>query len=410
MMPGSMILGGGPMMGRDTRGDGIGSSPARAVRRKTVSALFLALALLIGQPAMVAASDHADPVALGAPESNITDLFFFPQGDQMILIFNIVRALLKPEPYDLSPFSYEIHMDLTTPVSFQDDANRARYGGTVLVPDQIHPDVTIKIRLNDDVSIKQVTFTGLAETDKIRQYFNVRDDPFVFPRFFGKNVISMVMSIPLSSFPKGQHDFILWGSTSKDGALIDHVGRSIRSQLPRFGFLNTLPPKDHLKALMEHKAFWDDVYNFLHANREWWSVAAGDFLQFTLQLRKYDLQPDVMIYTDRFPVGYPNGRVLTDDVVAQTCSFGDCLLQEISFIEGGWPRATVNDKPFTTDWPFEAAPWPNQATMPAATGSAWPYVIGLLLLLALFFWGLVEIIRRLIVWLFHRWWQRVIDA
>ena len=69
------------------------------------------------------------------------------------------------------------------------------------------------------------------------------------------------------------------------------------------------------------------------------------YFQPTFQLRKYDIAPDVMIYTDRFPVGYPNGRLLTDDVVAQTCTFGDCLLQEISYIEGGWPRATINDKP-----------------------------------------------------------------
>jgi len=378
--------------------------------RRMMAALAISSVLAMGRP--VLASDHADPVALGDPESNITDLFFFPQGDQMILIFNVVRSLLAPEPYNLEPFTYQINMDLTTPVSTQDDANRARYGGTVLVPDQIHPDVSITIHLHDDVTLKDVTFKGLDErqTGNIKQYFSVRDDPFIFPRFFGKNVISMVLSIPKSAFPAGQHDYILWGTTSKNGHQIDHVGRSIRSQLPRFGFLNTLAPKDHLKALMEMKTQRDGIYNFLHTSKEWWAVAAGDLLQFTYQLRKYDLQPDVMIYSDRFPVGYPNGRVLTDDVVAQTCSFGDCLLQELSFIEGGWPRATKNDKEFSPDWPFEAAPWPEQKVVPAATHSVLPWVILGAIGLIVVSWLIGEIVRRLACWLFGKWWRRVVDA
>lgn len=377
---------------------------------KIVSTVLAAVLLMTVRPA--AASDHADPVALGDPESNITDLFFFPQGDRMILIFNVTRALLTPEPYNLRPFTYQVNMDLTTPVSFQDDANRARYGGTVLEPDQIHPDVTIAIHLNDDVTLRDLTIKGLDEKQlgDVKQYFAVRDDPFIFPRFFGKNVISMVLSIPKSAFPAGQHDFILWGTTSKNGQQIDHVGRSIRSQLPRFGFLNTLAPKDHLKALVDQKAKFDDIYNYLHTAKEWWVVAAGDFLQFTLQLRKYDLQPDVMIYTDRFPVGYPNGRVMTDDVVAQTCSFGDCLLQEISFIEGGWPRATVNDKPFSPDWPFEAAPWPEQKAVPAATHSVLPWLILGVILTLLVSWGIVELLRLLFRRLFRTWYRKLVDA
>jgi hypothetical protein len=355
------------------------------------------------------ASDHADPTNLIAPESNITDLFFYPQGDQMILIFDVNRALLAPKPYNLRQFDYQIFMDLTTPVSYQDPAERARYGGTVLLPMQIHPDVTIKVKLEDDVTPAQVTYTGLTGTEQIKTYFGVRDDPFVFPRFFKKNTIAMVMSIPRSSFPPGQQDFILWGTTSKNGQVIDHVGRSIRTQLPRFGFINTLAPKDQLKALGVQNQKLNKIYNYLHGAREWWAVAFGDLMQFTFLLRPYDLQPDVMIYTDRFPVGYPNGRKLTDDVVAQTCAFGDCLLQEISYIEGGWPRATTNDKPFLTEWPYLAEKWPDQTPGPSAAHSVLPLVIGLVLLTLLISWGIVEIARRLLMKL-GRWWWRRIDA
>ncbi len=76
-----------------------------------------------------------------------------------------------------------------------------------------------------------------------------------------------------------------------------------------------------------------------------------------------------MIFTTRFPPGYPNGRMLTDDVNAITCTTGDCLLQELSFIEGDWPRATVNDKPFLADGPYLAEPWLDRPPPPPPTRS-----------------------------------------
>ena len=125
----------------------------------------------------------------------------------------------------------------------------------------------------------------------------------------------------------------------------------------------------------------------------------ADLIQPTFQIRKYDLVPDVMIYADRFPAGYPNGRLLTDDVVAQTCAFGDCLLQEISYIEGGWPRATTNDRPFLDDWPYLAEPWPERPEPAAPTRSILPYIIGIVLAFALVSWAVIELLRRLIIWL-----------
>lgn len=110
-----------------------------------------------------------------------------------------------------------------------------------------------------------------------------------------------------------------------------------------------------------------------------------------------------MIYTDRFPVGYPNGRVLTDDVVAQTCATGDCLLQEISYIEGGYPRATENDKRFLDDWPYLADPWPERPDAGLPTESILPYIIGAVLLLVLVSWAIVELLRRLLIWLWLLW-------
>jgi hypothetical protein len=73
-----------------------------------------------------------------------------------------------------------------------------------------------------------VSWVGLGNPDAIRVFTGVRDDPFIFPKFFKRNAIVMVLSIPFSAFPAGQQDWLLWGTSAqvKDGAQIDHVGRS----------------------------------------------------------------------------------------------------------------------------------------------------------------------------------------
>jgi hypothetical protein len=362
-------------------------------------ALFALVALML--PSAPRASDHADPLNLTDPNANITGLFIFPKGDQYVLIFNVRKSLTNAKPYNLGAYEYVVNIDLTTPVTFDSAEDRARYGGTIPIPDKLHPDVVIKVRLQDDTSLKSIEYTGLKNTDRIRTFTGVRDDPFIFPRFFKKNVISMVMSIPKSSFPDGQQDFILWGATYGNGKLSDRVGRSVRSQLPRFPLLNFYDPKDQVRKLTKAKDFLDSVANFLNTKKEWWSQAIAGLLEFTFQFRKYDLAPDVMIFTTRFPPGYPNGRQLADDVNAITCATGDCLLQELSFVEGGWPRAVVNDKPFLPDFPYLAEPFPDSPEK-GITESIWPYVIPVVIVFAVLIWGLVEIVWRLLRWLWRK--------
>lgn len=371
-----------------------------------LTALVLAIFLLA--PA-ARASDHADPLNLTDPNANITGLFIFPKDDQYVLIFNMRKSLTEAKPYDLSPYEYEVDIDLTTPVLFDSEEDRLRYGGTIPVPDKLHADATIKVRLNDDTSLKSIAYTGLKDTDKIRTYSGVRDDPFIFPRFFKKNVISMVLSIPKSAFPEGQKDFILWGVTYAHGKVSDRVGRSVRSQLPRFPILNKVPPNEQVRALMKAKKFLDGVANFFSSKKEWWSQAIPGLLEFTFQIRPYDLAPDVMIFTTRYPAGFPNGRLLTDDVNAIVCTTGDCLLQELSFIEAPWPRATKNDKEFLADWPYLAEPWPDSPEK-VITQSIWPYLLPVLVVTALLIWGLVEIILWLLCWLWRTVRRKIAEA
>jgi hypothetical protein len=383
-------------------------NPGSARRKKKLTScgrflLILLPALLVFAPPAIRASDHADPMALSDPEANITDLFFFPKGDQMIVIFNVRRALTAPRPYNLEPYDYVIHMDLTTPLRFDDPeghaGERARYGGTVVNPDRIHDDVTITLHLKDDTSLKDKAFKGLKDPDRIRIYTGVRNDPFIFPRFFKKNIVAMVLSIPMSSFPDGQGEkgFILWVSTYKDGRQIDHDGRSNRTQQPRFDSLNTLSPSQHVAETMRLMAKWTGVLNFLNDFKEWQVKALVALIQNNLQMRKYDFVPDVMIYTTRFPVGFPNGRVLTDDVGAQTCATGDCILQEVSFIDGGWPRQTTNYKPVLDEFPYLAEPVADMPEPPGPTSSIWPYIIGFIILNLIVSWAIVELLRRLVL-------------
>lgn len=369
-------------------------------RGRWALAALLSLVLLSLAPANTFASDHADPVDLTDPYANITGLFIFPKGDQYILIFNVRRALTAPKPYDLTPYEYRINFDFHTNVTFNRPEDKARYGGTIAPADakDIHDDASITVHLNNDTTLNKIEVKGLK--NPTRTFTGVREDPFIFPRFFAKNVISMVMSFPKDAFEK--HDFILWGTTSKGGKLIDHVGRSLRTQLPRFGIINTSTPAEHVKVLQDAKDNRDWWYNFFKQRKEWYSQAVADLIQPYFQLRRYDVVPDVMIYSDSYPAGYPNGRLLTDDVVAQSCAFGECLLQELSYIEGKtWPRATTNDKPILADWPYLAEPVPDKTETPP-TDSLLPYVIGLVLVLLLASWAIVELVRRLIVWLWFK--------
>ncbi len=341
------------------------------------------------------ASDHADPFKIGADEqaANITGLFFFPEGDQMIAILDVHRALTAAPPYILDPFEFTINMDTHSKVSFDSAEDRARYGGTVASPEGISPDITIKIRLNNDVTVKEKTFTGLKNPENITLYTGVRDDPFIFPKFFNVNVITMALSIPKASFSQTQQNWLLWATSKRiaDGKQFDHVGRSNRTQLGRFEILNTLPPSVHVAAIKKAAESADKLQKFLQACLP----PLANLNQLSgLLIRHYDYVPDVMVYSNQFAPGFPNGRRLTDDVALLTCNQGDCPLQENAFIDSKqWPRATVNDKPLLTTFPYLAEPWPARPQAPVP--SPWPYIMKYLVIPGLV---IVALILGVVFW------------
>ena len=319
---------------------------------------FFALLMLLAAGAAFA-SDHADPAVLETKEAGLTDLFFFPQGDNYIAMLCVRPALSSNPPYNLEPFTYKINFDLHTQLSFDNAADKARYGGTVINPSGIKADASITYTLNNDASLKSKTFTGFQNPNAIQVYTGVRDDPFIFPKFFGKNTIAAVFSIPKSSFPANQQNFIIYGEAWEHGdELVDTVGRSNRSQNGRYQFLVNVPANQQVAKIKEEYDKTLKIFNFL--NRETKTQGIAQAYHLLLQLYPYDLtNPDVMIFSTQFPPVYPNGRQLTDDVAAISCLYGDCALLQLSYAESNqFPRATVNDKPFLPNFPFLAEPWP----------------------------------------------------
>ena len=301
-------------------------------------------------------SDHADPIKLKRLEAGLTGLFVFPsdQERKLVVVLGVRRALTQAPPYELEPYTYSIYFDLHSAVAFDSEEDRMRYGGTVITPEDIGADAAIEFRLHNDATLRDQSIQGLADPGEIRIWAGVRDDPFIFPRFFGTNIVAMVASIPFPSFPDGQRDWLVWATSRRGEKQLDHVGRSLRTMLPRFDFLNTLPPHEHVAAL---QAAHEDP-GLLR------DIARNEIMPL-FALRQYDFVPDVMVFTRRFPIGYPNGRLLTDDVAALACQQGDCLLWELSFADSEqWPRGTTNDKPFLDEFPYLAEPWPVRAPAP----------------------------------------------
>jgi hypothetical protein len=374
----------------------------------------LAICCLVASSAIAAfvaappaqASDHADPVTLVTKETNLTDLFFFPKDGGYVLIFDARRALTDPPPYKTAGDTFHVYFDLHSRVLFDNAADKARFGGTIQVPGGVSPDVTISVVLNPDGSLLDSQISGLRGVENIRTWSGVRDDPFIFPDFFKTNVLATVMSIPASSFPPGQQDFILWATVERNGEQIDHVGRSIRTQLPRYaplpGFgepnVNLIAPKDQIPAIMELNDSRTGITNFI--NKYTQTAPLKPVWKTTFQMKPFDVDvPDVMIFSTRYPAGYPNGRLLTDDVVLQTCLIGDCLLVDLSTAGGAWPRKTTNDKEFLPDFPYLAEPWPSSPE-PAPLKSIWPLVIGIVALLFL-------VVTVIPFWIGYKWgWRR----
>ena len=131
--------------------------------------LAAAGSLLVLQATSALASDHADPIdnplmfwETTPLEGGITDLFVFPTKDkQQLVVVLSVRRSLTGKPAKLDQFEYVVHMDLKGTVSHDNAHFNARYGGTVVKPEDIKETTKITYRLKGDGEIRELpTITG----------------------------------------------------------------------------------------------------------------------------------------------------------------------------------------------------------------------------------------------------------
>ena len=341
------------------------------------------------------------------PEANITDLHAFMvdrlvgennqviEGEHLIVSLCVRRALMPAQEakLNLKGYKFRVHFDLDSKVirssgdrdgamaqmlegtnsrdalHDMDRSMQALYGGIIVEPDKITEDALLEfeLELTTEGNQAQAVITGKPRTDHFTAAPNVVrsgdglrpgainiqagifDDPFIFPRFFRRNVVGIVTAIPLSAvpLPHGKAPILLWTTTHKGEKQIDHVGRSLRTQLPRFGYLNDKMPSEHVKEITR-----------VHDRPTLEEDILATFIAPLEAHRHYDSAPDVMVYDLRTPAKFPNGRALRDDVAKSLADAGETLLLELSYAESKqFPRAETNDKEFRDTFPYLAPRW-----------------------------------------------------
>lgn len=371
------------------------------------------------------------------------------QVDALVFILCVRRQLTDSSTLQLEPYTYSIHIDVDSQVDFPTTADLeaerkirpapstgatssgygghiggthqtrptiveafARYGGRIRNPESIYQDITMEFRLTNSAQLQPgypkfrgSSAAGWSNSDQIKVTVGVFEDPFIFPSFFGTNVVGIAVRVPISLMPADRTNFLIWGASHKGKRQVDHVGRSLRTQNPRFEMLNTLHPQKHVAALIEE--------------HEHPSLMRDLFLRFNFAslfaFRAWDFVPDVMCYSTLYPVGFPNGRLLTDDVAAILAQHGDTLLYELSYQDnnGRWPRQMTNDRTdgsyrdesyrdgsFNANFPYLLPPFDDRPQPPPrrlTTASILKLIgIGLLLII---FWILQNLA-------FARWYYR----
>jgi hypothetical protein len=272
------------------------------------------------------ASDHGDTpelISVGRHDARLTDLHAWTvtgAGGGTDLVIAVSTNPNVPSsttiyqwPEDLT---VRVHLDHHSQVSFDYPDTNSVYGGRIIDPAHIADDIKLEISFMNNQP--QLVAEGISDTTKshIQLFAGLRDDPFINHLRDHRNVASIVLQMPLAEVIGSSSTILLWATTKVPdirGPISEHVGRSLRSQHLDENALNTLRPRAHYTEL--------------------------------------GLVPDVMIFDTSRPAAFPNGRLLTDDVIVLVAD--DPLKNDP--IAGGAPR--VNDKPFLGSFPYLAEPW-----------------------------------------------------
>jgi hypothetical protein len=268
----------------------------------------------------VYAADHGDTpelISLGRHDGRITDLHAWRSGSSFVMSLctnpNIpVGATSYVFPEDLT---LRFHIDNTSVIDFSDPPLSSKYGGRIVDPSKVTANITLEFSFGPNGA--PILYTqGLSATAQshIQVYAGLRDDPFINGRRDGRNTACVVVQMPLADIQGAVPSLLTW-ATSKvpdlHGPISEHGGRALRSQFTENLALNTLRPR----------AQWTEL----------------------------EMVPDVMIHDLNAPSGFPNGRLLTDDVID--------LVGDLRLVNDLVAQAvTANDKPLLPSFPYLSDP------------------------------------------------------
>jgi hypothetical protein len=280
------------------------------------------------------AADHGDTpqlIQLSRHDARLSDHHAWHQGSDLVMSLCTNPSI----PVGVASYKFaedvtlRMHIDNHSAVDFTN--SNADRPGTIVDPAHVNANITLEFSFDANGNYALVSEGLTAEQEgHIRVFAGLRDDPFINgdatnvtphpSNRVGRNSACIVVQMPLADVRGSAGDALLTWATSKvpdvNGPIAEHAGRALRSQVVEFLGLNTLRPRAHFTEL--------------------------------------GLMPDVMIHNLSAPSGYPNGRILTDDVID--------LVQDTRgkagnpFANPNAQGATQNDVPFLADFPYLAPP------------------------------------------------------
>ena len=339
----------------------------------------MSVAVLGAIPAMGA--DHKDAsLTKAAPRSDINDLYVFKgesaAGYTAVITVNPLTspadtAGLRLDPDTLYELKADTNGDAVADVSYKlqatgtgavQDITLRRAAGADAVSNAPAGDVILSGKTSTGSGV-----TTITDSTGRKLYVGPRDDPFFFDlagfqaglkftgadTFAGTNVTAIVFEVP--SVPTPTIGF--WATTSKMNNLgqwvqLDRMGRPAINtvfipEAQKDAFNNNTPDRDKGIYTDEVTAALDSLASPATA------TLAGLLL------------PDILTVDLGMAVGYLNGRAPANDVI-------DISLQAITGSATIGDGVNANDRPFSTTFPYLAAPHgaAGGAPLPPNTGSS----------------------------------------
>lgn len=372
---------------------------ARTPVRTTVLLGLCAAALAFGAGGWLMASDHKDGPITGAhPPIDIADLYAFrspTDPDNLVLVMD-VRGFIPPseaastrfDPRLLYQFLIDVDGDAVEDGVIQAQAVGTGADQVVRFRGVAPPRMTGNAHqvLPAVAATVPVTTTGAAEVATgggLRVFAGVRDDPFFFDfarfqqirqekaqsfrvpgmdTFAGTNVLSLVVEFPIALLGGGGPELGVWASVGMQG-LVEERGHAhpqpdsldatdVYDQVDRMGWPGVAvffipkpmtPAYNRLAPAADAANYRDEIVQTIVQEYRQPLAEAQELAAM--------LTPDILPIDVSRPTGFPNGRLLGDDVV-------NVVLTKLFQGNPGLMEDNVasNDKAFLSTFPYVAPP------------------------------------------------------